>query len=495
MSSINDTCKKWLEKRSFAFGDEAKALGSLAFKHLKQSPKYIMNTAKAGLGVGVGAALGETGIRTANNWAHGNPNLGTPTTTQHALSSFYDSLGTGAQLNPAIGAISNKVLDSVDSHHGAQTALSALANVTNPAVRRALVDDATHAAGQASGAIADNVGNTVGQAVGQGVSQGMAAGFWDNIRAHPIATTTGTVAVSAGPLIAYDMLTKKRRQQEAERNKAILRYILRHESSNGNGMRKSGSIADAIESGAKGVANSPFFKKFIYRPTAIPSSKSNVISDYMSSKGHVPANVVDKLKEYPQTLLNNTITRHPITSLLGGGGAAGFAQTIAEAPTNEHAQDYSTATGAYGHMIKNMTAVPMSVVEGVEGGLARSSAMPRADKSITMAKLKEIGSNFTNPNKDYALAPQDPNYRPPHMQLSKEQLDYLKNMDLGSSVGVQKAKPMGWAPYAALGGMFALPATTYATYKHYANKKLNKTVERESKMQNKVENLNKLVET
>jgi hypothetical protein len=490
MSSINDTCKNWLDKQGSAFSESFKGLGSLAFKHLKQSPGYVASTAKVGLGLGVGAALGETGLRTANNWAHGDPSLGAPTSTQHALSSFYDSLGTGAHINPAIAAVSNKVLDSVDVNPKAQEFLSAAANITNPAVRKVLMGDVVNAAGQASGAVAENVGGTVGNALGQGVGHGMAAGFWENLKHNPIPTVTGAAAVSAGPLIAYDMLTKKRRQQEAKRNKAILRYILHHEK---GGLQKSGNIAQSIESGVKGIASSPFFKKFVYRPTGIPADKGHIMDAYMAFKGHVPGKVADKLKEYPQTLFNNTVTRHPISTLVGGGAGVGFAQTMAESATKERANDYSTAGGAYGHMIKNMTAVPGSVVEGVEGGLMRSSALPRGDKSQSVAKINEIISNFTNPNKDYALPPVDPSYRPPHMQFSPEQLEQLRNADLG--LGVDKGKPLGWGPYAALTGLFAAPAAAYGTYKHFANKKVDKAVDKADRMQNQLEHVNKLVET
>ena len=227
-------------------------------KYLTKSPKYLINTGKIGLGVGATSALGEMGLRTGNNLLHGNPQLGTPTWTAKQLGSLANTVSNVLGISPTISSVATSTINGMDNSPKVQNLLQTGANITNPNVRNMLANDATQAIGDAGNAAVQNIGKTLGRSIGGNIADETANNIWSHLAKNPIPTLTGAAIVGAGPAIAYDAITHNRRKEEVERNKAIMRYIIRRE--NEDNISKTASVMNEIGN----IIKSPIFKRLIY---------------------------------------------------------------------------------------------------------------------------------------------------------------------------------------------------------------------------------------
>lgn len=489
---INHVLSNWLDKKmskQAGIGQSLLNVGKAAVKpsNLWKGVKYAPSAALLGV-------LGETGVRTANNALHGNLSVGEPRVSEHIIGGLANVAATATGFRPFIRNTAQAAVEGLDLSPKAQKILDAASNITNPNVRHQIYSDTSTAINQAATDVAQNVGNVAGNTVGRSLGHGLAGGMLDDMLHHPFLTLGGAVTFGAGPAIAYDAATYKRRKEEAERNKAIMRYILKQE-----GQTKMGGVIDILKNTSRAMSEEfkptaeslkDLSSKYIYRPSsADPAKLMDLLSKYNGKP--IPNSLLDKAKTYPQTLFNNSITRHPVKSFLGGSVINGTAVTAAQ----NYSQDpkYNNLTNTRGHIMKNwahnMTLAPEAAIKGLELGAVSNIEM---NHGPTWDKLQQIKANVHG-QPGPIPPPNDPHYMPEHFELSPKTEDYLKN---GNIVGTTPAesKPQGnWKdvlPYAVVGGLAGLPFPAYSIYRKYANKKLNKLDDENVKLQQRTQRAN-----
>lgn len=472
MAAINETLEHWLVKKGGA-ADLLKSLGRYTVEHPWKS---MGNVGKGLLAAGPLAAGAETGVRTIGNVAQGNLSLGSPTWTGHQMGHVLNTLGVGSWFTPTVTKATQGIVNGLDQSPGLQQFLQTGANITDPAVRNQLLQDASKAMTDSAGAVIENAGKSVGGLVGKSLGNAVAMGMWNNLTRNPLPTILGATVIGAGPAIAYDMATQKRRQEEAERNKAILRYLVQHEKH-----EKTAGMLNALS----GLAESPAIRNLIHKPTGVASSVLHDLAQKAEgASAKFPQEVptvnlkdVQKSIKYPQTLLNNSITRNPMKSYLGSTALAGTGMTLAQARSDDpQYNDMNSTSSIYKHWFKNVAKAPYDFVKSMELGGVESPDMAEIGKSPTMVKVKTISNNIAGNSSTNIPPPLYPSYRPPSPDEYKspyEDHPILK-----------------YLPYAGAAGLIGLPLATYMAYKRSGEAKLNKDENINATLQKKLERAN-----
>jgi hypothetical protein len=484
--TINSLLTSWLDNR---FSKQAGVVSDF----FKQVPKHSWNALKIGGGVGITAAAGEAGIRTANNFAHGNFNVGGPDWTTKQLGSVINSGANMVGIRPALQGAAQSLGAGIDKNPNIQKVLDATSNITNPKVRKQLLDDAIIAANQGGVAVAQNVTSSVGEELGRSVGHGLANGVWADLAKHPFLTLGGAVAFGAGPAIAYDAATYKHRKEEAERNNMIMRYMLQH--TNQPKIKTAGvpgiNILEYLKK-LKGVSS-----KYLYRPSGVPVEDLNkLLINY--TKQSIPSNQLHKITDFPNTLGNNPLTRHPVKGMvlpyIGLGGLATGAQAIkSSTDLYDHRYDHTVDTPLHGlkTFASESAKGPMDFVKALDVR-AGKSIMPV--NTITGNKLQTIASNLKGNDNPIPL-PNNPKYEQPHYELSEDVLNKLRHTPIVGDHNPPETithSIKDYLPYIGAVGLATVPFPSYLMYKKYANKKLNKITDDNEKLQNATEHANQM---
>jgi hypothetical protein len=313
-------------------------------------------------------------------------------------------------------------------------------------------------------------------------------------------TLGGAALFGAGPAVAYDAITYKRRKEEAERNKAIMRYILKQEK---QGMVKEAGIGsylmDALRKGEQvipGMQGTPkadkieqLFSKYVYRPTGSTPGKINEVLKKYECKDLIPNSALDKAKGFPQTLVNNSLSRNPLKTAIGTSAGLGTAITEeqSKSPDPQYNGMYDTRMHFIKNWVKNMGVIPHSLFKGLELGAVKNIPItgPTADK------LQHIKYNVMSGDKHPPIPPpNDPHYMPPHFGLSDKTVDHLQNDNIIGVSPTNDESQSKWRdtlPYIGAAGLATVPLPTYMMYRRYADKKLNKLEDDNTKLQQKTE--------
>jgi hypothetical protein len=388
----------------------------------------LKGAAGLGLGAGLASATLESGGRTINNALHGHLEMGgapwTGRQVGHLTSAILNATGAG----PALGSASDSVLNSVDKNPNAQKVLDSLSNITNPTTRNEFAEALIDKANEKMGPLYNEAGKEFGKGIFSSTMQDMAN--------HPVKSILGATALSAGPVMAYDAITRKHRKEEAERTNALLQMLT----------HKQASVLDRI-------VDNPLFKKYINRPSNIGVDKlQELISN--AKDNAVPLNILQKNVNHPNTLLNNFITRNPVKSLMIPSAILGSAETIAERQ-NDNSGNFDTLPKALTRLGSNVFKTPANLIEGIEGAGAENINF---DKSNSVQKIKQIGQNIND------------SFKP--------------------GLPVAPSKPAtGWEalkPYLVAGGIIGAPTAAIGAYNHYHNKDIDNLNNENKMMQNKV---------
>lgn len=467
---------------------------------LAKTPSTAWRASKIAIGAGIVGAAGEASVRTLNNVLHGNPDLAPPTFSENQLGTLVSSAANLSGFRPLLQASTQAVADGLDMSPNAQKWLDGAANVTNPQVRKQILDDTIRAANTGGKALAQNVGNVAGEAVGKSLGRSLASGMYSDMLKHPVLTLGGAALFGAGPAIAYDSVTYKRRKEEAERNKAILRYINKQEkigmlkdagvgSYLMNALRRGEQLMPGMKGTPKADKLEQLYSKYVFRPTGSSHEKLNEVLKKFEGKGVIPNSALDKAKGFPQTLGNNSLTRNPVKTALGASAGLGTGITAAQAgsPDPKYNGMYDTRPQFIKNWVKNMAVIPGSLLKATELSTVKGIHII----GTTVDKLQNIKYNLMSGDKTPPVSPpNDPNYMPQHFGLSDKTIEHLKNDDI---VGVKppvtndKTSWRDIVPYASAAGLLALPLPTYMMYRRYADKKLNKLEGDTAKLQQKTE--------
>lgn len=375
--------------------------------------------------------IGESVYNTGKNWGQGNYAPGGPVNTGKYLANGVTFMSDMTGVGPGIAAASHKGINDVfDANPNIQSTLQNLSKTTGNlsqvtgAISDAVADPSKRQATQQF--IGDTMYNTAGQVIGSAgktLGKGVLEGMGEAVVKHPLETIGSSVALGAGPVVAYDMMQKRKKNREEATNNAILRYILRNEKK----MNKTAGVPSTLwKYFQKARTVDPFLeggwtdkimsklpagaaRNMVYQNT-IPTPRTEIGADVIlrmqsaMNAGKPYAELETKLfGHYPQTLVNNTltrapgyITRNPYRSMFGAtaglGAASGIAETAHSAATDPNTSALDTIKN-----VASRTAQGATMIPAIEfAGLTQNAKYDELRKSPTIQQLGTIKDNLGN---------------------------------------------------------------------------------------------------
>ena len=534
-NDINKVLNSYIEKRGSALSSILRSVGhsassamkSPAMQHIKSHPiRY-----SAGLPAMLG--IGEMAGKTVNNLVHGNFTMGTPDyTAKHVVNPMANLVSTATGIGPLVADTTQRAMDGLDANSHIQQLLDVGKNITDPKVISSLKDSTIETARQAGGALGENFTSTVGGNIGATIGHEAARGIWSDLAHHPIPTIAGAAAIGAGPAIAYDMATHRRRKEEAERNKAIMRYIVRRENESPGIPKTAGYLSSMLQNLKEFKGRS--LAEHIYKPSGLAGETARRLGAE-AGNGVISPGVISKNIQYPQTLLNNSIIRHPLKSTLaasavGGAGVYGLGLTHSLASQNpSEINNYDSVSSNVASLSRNVIKPGFTYIKNFEAGMAHNPEYGEVAKSQSAQKIKDIFSHVREAGKNTSSmlssfiknhtakeptsnitkgtgatgvagntitnrVPRVAKSNPYSFSLSEDTLDKIRKADIigtppegmdEPATGVDK-----YLPYAGAAGLALLPFPTYMAYKHHYEDKLGKTEATNKKLQAKIETKN-----
>lgn len=402
-----------------------------------------------------------------------------------ALSNVGKGLAEGALSAPSLQKGLDKVVD-VTKNINDTVKSPGFANTVDTAKNTTgLINKALSTDPHQQAATYDGIANTVRHGM-RGAVEGISEAMVSNPYALPAAIGGG-----AAPLIVYDLMTKKKREERAKLDKALLAHLNKAASSKKkvdvvkeagfspfSPFGPPGATATALSglqhaaSGIKDILTKPIttdMVKNFFHHTPPPVPLSNINTPEALRAGAVPFDELKKLVQtHPQgqSLMNNLVTRN-----LGRAGLI-----------------TATAAGGYGagaalnNELHNPGFTQGSSLVAAGRGLGQGLAAPY--KAFELAVLKD------RINRTPIDVPE---------QVSKAYSEAKGNMQEAAQVaragGVQPpaqnnqdSNPgdFNWKPYAGVAAGIAIPYAAYKLYQMLGEKKLNKLEQKNKEVKDQI---------
>lgn len=381
-------------------------------------------------------ALGEFGGKTVYNIATGNPSLGNANWTGGQIGNALNQFGNVTGVSPMLSAGVRDIAEGAFSSPSVQKALNAAEQLSNPANQAMMKDTLVSSVSDAAGAAS--------KSLVYGSLEGAGQAFLD--KPAPVMATA--LGLGAGPLVAYDLVTRKRREQQERTNQAILSYVNRAKAKENN--EKSAGVVDLLKR---------FGSKVIHRPSTMPVEDLYHLA-HMAQDGRVDISRVigTANKSQPQTLLNSTISRHPLKSLAIGAAGIGAGHGAYETFKNP----YPDSGDFLGKAVLGTVKGPAQLIGSIEAkGLSNDNYKKIMDAPQAQQLLRIRDNLLNDPN---ATKPTEPvsvsGALPPMDPLGKPKVTNDVSLD------TKKLKP-----FLSAAGLLLAPYVAYEAYDRMVNKK------------------------
>lgn len=294
--------------------------GRMAFKHpglggvasgFGNVMKAPISAGKTGAKVLSGALavplVAEMGYKTTKNFAAGNPSLGDVSWTGGQIGRGLNWLSEGTGVGPALTEATRRTLDGVAQSPNVNRALDTAEKFSMPETRD-----------MAKKTIVDSVADA-SRSAGFSMMRGALSGAGQAVLDNPVPTLAGATALGVAPMMAYDLANRKKREEQANQQRVILDFVRRQNE-------QAGVKTASLAGGAVKLLSK--LRPWLYRPSTVN------LGQLQRTMGNTP-NAADVIKQInkglPQTLLNNSFSRNPGKTILGGtmgiGAVHGAAKT------------------------------------------------------------------------------------------------------------------------------------------------------------------------
>lgn len=514
---LSDNIKEGFAKRAQAAGMTPEAAANLykqanpIWQALKSAGKFSMNNpwqaSKRLLGgtvaAGIATGVPETILRTEFQQTPGTPFEIKPPTVSGgaqgaALNTVANAFGANQAFNytgkhlaegyygaPATINLVNKLVEgskNVNEFSKSQPVADAVSTARNVSgiVDKSLSQDPHQRAANYE-AMVDYV-----KAIVSGGVKGMGESMVSNPYALPLMIGGGTL-----PFITYDLLTKKKREDRALLDKALLSHLQQQEQLKKKaGITKVSHLLSGLFAALKKPVTSTMLEDLVHHTSkpitnfAVPLTLTQKAQNAWSHSRGIPvppplhfptpgsmshADLKKVVDNHPlgQSLLNNSFSRNlgrtglAATTLLGGYGAnAHFNNATREVrnftPEQRDAVDpglhhlAASITGAGEGMAAQIRAFELAIIKDKVNNL--NPAMPEnvaTGKQVIKNNLIEAGQNFKEAIKPGKEPVVDPKSNQPSSDIN-------------------------WKPYAGMAAGIAVPYAVYKLYQTMHEKKLNK---------------------
>ena len=337
--------------------------------------------------------LGESAIRTGGNLLDGKFEMSGAPTTSSVLGSGLNYLGTVTGINPAIQNLGNHLAAGAASNAGVQDIVKKLNDsvttlnqtVTHPNTSKAL-SAVTQGVDALKGneAARANLADTVQQGA-SGLTQGAFEGLFKSFGSMVTDPKTLAWLLIGGtaPMVIYDLLTRKKREERLALDKKILQALNQKQA-------------------AEKTASFNWARILSHKPT-IPSG----VLESLAASGATPNQVIKAVQPYNGgwSVLNNPITRNPIKSLLGGSATIGTGVGVADALT-QNPQEI-TFGSTFSKLLKGLASGPVNLVHDLEvNALQRGLANDGYKKLLSDPAVANVKTLYDNLNATSANAEQ-----------------------------------------------------------------------------------------
>lgn len=493
---LSDNIKEGFAKRAQAAGMTPEAAANLykqagpisaalanavlgGIKPIAKTTKVVGSLGAGALAAGYAGGLAESIVRTPGQQVEGQPfKFAVPTTAGSAAAV---PVGLAMDVTGISPLLSKTVTTIADGLFGSEKIQKALATVADAArtgkeisespILADTVATTRNMSGTAQKLLSNNPADIASaekgvRAAAANTAQGFFEGAGKSMLNNPYAIP-GVIAGGTLPLVVYDLLTKKKREERAQLDSALLTHL-----QNQAKLKKKGSIKTAIDlkSIFRAITDPTKYrgvKEFInHTPPNVPLSSINGAKSNIVTKGveFSPGDLQAAIDNVPkgQSLLNNSFSRNKVKGIaisgLGYMGAAGTMGAYHDYNPNDASLLNTADDFARGSWQGALAPLKALELRAFDNGEYSKITLPENIKK----PLKQISDDFKamkdNGGKIISATGQDPVY-----VAAQEAKDSTKK-----NTGVD------WKTYAGVAAGIGVPYAVYKLYQMLHEKKLNK---------------------